>query len=123
MKSLRLALLQRDPQVARYLSGQLCNYFQAIHIARNSNELRDFILRFRSNVVVVDMESASLAEVERLHREFVNLCIVCTHRLADEEMWTAALDAGATDICSALDTRGIVLAATRDVSLSQSAAA
>lgn len=123
MNRLSLTLLQKDSRVARYLSRQLCNYFHSIHVARTTSELRDLITRFRSDVVVVDIECASLADVQLLHHDFANLCIVCTHRLADEEMWTAAMDAGAADICSALDTRGIITAATRSAPMSHSAAA
>ncbi len=123
MEQLSLAMLQSDPRVARFLSGQLCHHFQTIHIARSVPELRDSILRFRPDVVVVDMEAANLGDVERLHREFSNLCIVCTHRIADEEMWTAAMEAGADDICSATDTRGIITAAMRNTTLARTAAA
>jgi DNA-binding response OmpR family regulator len=123
MELLNLVLLQKDPRVARFLSGQLCHHFHAIHVVRSVPELRDLILRFPPDVVVVDMEAASLGDVQRLHREFANLCIVCTHRIADEEMWTAALDAGAADICSATDTRGIITAAVRNSALAHSAAA
>ncbi len=123
MEPLSLALLQQDHRVARFLSGQLCHHFQAIHIVRSVAELRDSIVRFRPDVIVVDMEAATLADIERLHREFANLCIVCTHRLADEEMWTAAMDAGADDICCPSDTRSIVTAAMRNLTLAQSAAA
>jgi len=87
------------------------------------SELRELILRFRPDVVIVDMETASLTEVEQMHRDFTSVCIVCTHRIADEEMWTAALDAGAADICSATDTHGILAAAMRNTSLARSAAA
>jgi DNA-binding NarL/FixJ family response regulator len=123
MEHLSLALLQKDACAARCLSRQLCSHFNSIHVARTAEELRDVIIRFRTDVVVVDIESASLAEVQKLHREFANVCIVCTHRLADEQMWTAALEAGADDICLAVDTRGIVVAATRNLAMSHSAAA
>jgi AmiR/NasT family two-component response regulator len=123
MKSLSVVLLQKDPGVARFLSGQLCHHFHAVHVVRSSAELREAVPRFRPDVVVVDMESAPLSEVEQLHREYANLCIVCTHRIADEEMWTAALDAGAADICSATDTHGILTAALRNGQLARSAAA
>ena len=49
--------------------------------------------------------------------------IVCTHRLADEEMWTAALNAGAADIYPSYDTRGILSAAVRNASMARSIAA
>jgi len=34
-----------------------------------------------------------------LHRQFPSLCIVGTHRLADDKLWTEALNLGASDIC------------------------
>jgi hypothetical protein len=37
---------------------------------------------------------------------------VCTHRLADERMWTDALAAGAADCCHSSDVRAIVMAAS-----------
>jgi len=105
------------------LSAQLCHHFQEIHVVRSASELRDLIPRFRPDVVVVDIETASLSEIEQLHREFTSVCIVCTHRIADEEMWTAAMDAGAADICSATDSQAILTAAMRSTSLVRSAAA
>ena len=87
-------------------------------------ELREMIVKHRPEVVILDMEMACLSEVEWLHREFNGVCIVATHRLADEEMWTAALTAGAADICSSRDTPGIVNAAVRNApSIMRSAAA
>jgi DNA-binding NtrC family response regulator len=123
MKSLSVALLQKDSRIARLLSGQLYHHFHAIHVVRSVAELRELIPRFRPEVVVLDMETATLSEVQQLHRQFASLCIVCTHRIADEEMWTAAMNAGATDICAATDTRGILTAAVRSATLTRSAAA
>jgi DNA-binding NarL/FixJ family response regulator len=124
MSSLSIAILQKDSRVARLVSGQLCHHFQTIRVAQSADELRELIPRFRPDVVVADMETASLTEIQQLHREFAGLCIVCTHRIADEHMWTAAMEAGAADICSATDTRGILTAAVRNTSpLTRSAAA
>jgi DNA-binding response OmpR family regulator len=123
MKLLNLALLQTDARISKSLAAQLYKHFHSIHVAQTVEQLRELIVRHRADVAIVDIEVASLPEIQRLHRDFANTCIVCTHRLADEEMWTAAIDAGATDVCSALDTRGIVMAATRISTLAHSAAA
>jgi hypothetical protein len=69
------------------------------------------------------MEAASISDVEHLSREFPKARIICTHRLADDNMWTAALNAGAADICPPSDTRGIVRAALGDAEMKRSAAA
>jgi DNA-binding NarL/FixJ family response regulator len=123
MRPLSLVLLQEDSTVAQFLSGQLGQHFHAIQVVRSLPELRDAIPRYRPDVVVMDIESAPLGEVKQLHREFANVSIVCTHRIADEEMWTAAMDAGAADICSATDSRSIVAAAIRNRTIARWAAA
>lgn len=113
MKPLRVALLQNDAGIVRTLCSSLCHHFHGIHAAHTVEELRCIIAKERCEVAILDIEMASLSEVERLRRDFSGICIVCTHRLADEEMWTAALSAGAADMCSSLDTHSIVTAALR----------
>jgi DNA-binding NtrC family response regulator len=114
MKALSVALLQSDAGMVRTLCSSLCHHFRNIHPARSVHELRQIIARHRTEVVIVDMELAALSEVDGLRRDFSGICIVCTHRLADDEMWTAALSAGATDMCSSLDVSSIVNAALRN---------
>jgi hypothetical protein len=76
--------------------------------------LRLDIPRCDASVAVLDIEASSLAEVERLHGEYPGVSIVCTHRVADEEMWAAALNAGASDMCPSFDTQGILRSAERN---------
>jgi hypothetical protein len=92
-------------------------HYHSVHVAGSAGELRTTIARYRADVAVIDVEASCLDEVTRLHREFPGLSIVCTHRVADEEMWTAALNAGASDMCPAFDTRGIVQSAERNALL------
>jgi len=61
--------------------------------------------------------------VENLHREFPALPIVCTHRIPDEEMWMAALAAGASDVCPADDVANVLTSVMRSLALSRTAAA
>jgi len=117
MKPLSIALLQSDAGIARALCSSLCHHFHSIHAANTIDELRHAIAKQRVEVVIVDMERTTLPEIERLRREFSDICIVCTHRLADDEMWTAALNAGVADMCSSLDTTSIVTAALRNSTL------
>jgi DNA-binding NarL/FixJ family response regulator len=105
------------------LLTSLGNTFRSVRSVRSLQELRNSIARQRAEIVIVDVESIPFSEVEHLSQEFPQVCIVCTHRLADEEMWTAALSAGAADICPSGDTSGIVTAALRNVSMTRSAAA
>jgi DNA-binding NarL/FixJ family response regulator len=92
-------------------------------VLAHSDELQPAILRHRANVVIVDLELSRLSAVEKLRREFPNLSIVCTHRLADEEMWTAVLAAGGDDILTPTDTRGILQSALRNAAAARAAAA
>jgi hypothetical protein len=85
--------------------------------------VRSSIAKQRAGVAILDMEAASISDVEHLSREFPKACIVCTHRLADEELWTAAVNAGAVDVCPPTDTRGILRTALRNASVAQSVAA
>jgi FixJ family two-component response regulator len=123
MQSLNVILLQSDSRVAQALVASLCSSFRSVRVVRSLNELRTSIPKHRSEVVVLDMELATLSDVERLSHEFPRACIVCTHRLPDEEMWTAALGAGAVDICSSTDARSVLSAALRNTSAAHSAAA
>jgi DNA-binding response OmpR family regulator len=114
MKPLSIVVCQSDSRLAQSLAASLCNYFRSVQVLSSVEEVRTAALRRRADVAILDMEMACLPEVERLHRDFSGLCIVCTHRLADEEMWTAVLNAGASDICHSADTQGILMAALRN---------
>ena len=123
MKSSSVILLQVDTKIVQSLTTSLLSSFRSVHAVRSMQELRSSILKHRAKVVILDIEMASLPEVERLSHEFPGLSVVCTHRLADEEMWTAALSAGASDICPTYDTHSILTAAVRNARRAQSAAA
>jgi DNA-binding NarL/FixJ family response regulator len=123
MQSLNVALFQSDPGIAQLLAANLGNEFQSVHVARSMQEMRHIIAKHRPTVVILDMERSGLADVKQLHQEFPGVAIVCTHRLADEEMWAAALAAGADDIYPSSDTPGILRSALRNAALSHTAAA
>lgn len=119
MQALSIVVFQSDPRLAQSLAGTLSLHYHAVHVANSVETLRMAIARYRADVAVVDIEASCLAEVTHLHREFPGVSIVCTHRVADEEMWTAALNAGASDMCPACDMRGIVQSAERNALLEQ----
>jgi DNA-binding NarL/FixJ family response regulator len=83
------------------------------------NELRSTAVKYRPAAIVLDLESASLAEVETLKKEFEGVRVICNHRVADEEMWTRSLSVGADDCCPSSDTRGILSSAVRNNQLAQ----
>lgn len=122
MQALSILVFQGDPRVAQALSGVLSEHFSAVHVAESLEELRLAIPRYRTDVAIVDVELLRVADVERIHREFPGVSIVCTHRVADEEMWATVLNAGASDMCPTYDTRSIVVSAMRQYAQSHAAA-
>lgn len=123
MKPLTVVVAQSNSKTAEMLVKSLYTHFRVVHLTADMNELRQAIPRNRADVVIVDLELATLKEVQQLKQEFVATTIVCTHRLADEKMWTDALAAGASDCCYSSDVRAIVLAASHTKTVSHAHAA
>jgi DNA-binding NtrC family response regulator len=111
MQPTNIVLLQSDPAIAQVLAASLSNSFHGVHVARSVEELRNAVAKHRPYAVVLDLESASLGDVEALKHEFEGIRIICNHRIADEEMWTKTLSVGADDCCPSSDMRSIVMAA------------
>ena len=99
MEPVSVVLYHNDARTAQVLATGLSQHFNSVHLARDCEEIRPAIARHRAEVLVLDLETSRLSEVQRLHHEFPRLSIVCTHRLADDELWTEAMNQGAADIC------------------------
>jgi DNA-binding NtrC family response regulator len=112
MKSSSAVLLQSDSGVVRSLAASLSNSFQ-VHVAESMADLRDVSASSPVEVVILDMEKVSFGELEDIRRIMPGVRIVCNHRLADEKLWTATLDAGAVDCCPSWDIHNLVNAAVR----------
>ena len=108
MQASNVVLLQSDPNVARTLAASLTNSFHSVHVTKSLDELRHAASKHRPHVMIVDLETATLSDVEALKQEFHTARIICNHRVADEEMWTRTLNAGADDCCPSSDTRSIL---------------
>lgn len=117
-----VVLLEKDPGVARSIAGGLRSHF-SVHVTGSHEELRARVERNHPEAVVLNIEFWRLTDVESLHRDFPKLPIVCTHRIPDEEMWMAALEAGASDVCPADDVGNVLTSVLRSTALSRSAAA
>ena len=117
-------LLEKDPAVANFLADGLRAHF-SVHVIRDREELQENISANQASIRRGNRgESARrLSEVEHLHRQFPTLSIVCTHRVPDEEMWMAALEAGASDVCPSDDVNHLVNSVLRALALAQAAAA
>jgi DNA-binding NarL/FixJ family response regulator len=123
MQPLNVVLLQSDPGTVQSLIAPLGSCFRSVHQARSFGDVRDSVAKHAAEIVILDIEMASLTDLEKLCQDFPELCIVCNHRLADEEMWTEVLSAGAADCCASSDPRSIVEAACRYGACAQSMAA
>jgi DNA-binding response OmpR family regulator len=122
MAQTSIVVLEQDPGVARSLAGGLRPHF-SVHVTRSREELRDNVVRNRPDAVVLNIEYWRLTDVESLHRDFPSLPIVCTHRIPDEKMWMAALEAGASDVCPTDDVANVLTSVLRSTALSRDAVA
>lgn len=110
MQPLNVVLLQGDSAISKKLVDSLSEVSGEVHVVGSSGELRNSIRNHHARAVILDLELSSLFDVQQLSREFPGVSIVCNHRIADEEMWTASLNAGAADCCPSSDTKGIARA-------------
>lgn len=117
-----VVLLQSEPGVTQSLVASLCKSFRSVRPAPSLNDLRRDLAKSSLEIVIVDMEIVSTFEVECLSHDFPGARIICNHRLADEQMWTAALSAGAADCCPSYDTQGILRAALQNEASARRAA-
>ena len=100
MAPINLVVYQNDPRTAQALAVCLSQHFGSVNLANRYEEVRPAIQRSRAHVLVLDLETSRSGEIGRLHHEFPSLCIVGTHRLADDQLWTEALNQGAADVCA-----------------------
>lgn len=117
-----VVLLAKDPRLAQSLVGGLRSHFRAVLVTQTNDEMRDKVARSCPEAVVLDIEGSRLAEVADLRRDFPSLPIVCTHRIPDEELWMAALEAGASDVCPAGDVNNVLTSVLRNMALARAAA-
>jgi DNA-binding NtrC family response regulator len=120
---LSVVVFASDTKVAQSLAGGLSSHFHSVQMTRSGAELRERVAKNRPAVVILDIEHSRLADVRNLHDDFPTLPIVCTHRLPDEELWVAAMEAGASDVCRADDVQNVLTSALRNVASSKSAVA
>jgi DNA-binding NarL/FixJ family response regulator len=120
-----VVLFEKDPAIANSLAGGLRSHFSvlSIRLTHSHEDLRNNVVQNKPQAVVLNIESWRLADVESLHRDFPELPIVCTHRVPDEEMWMAALTAGAADVCPSGDVGNVITSVLRSTAVSRTASA
>ena len=120
---LSAVVLESDSRLARSLAGGLSSHFNPVHLTHSRDELRERVAGSRPEVVILDIENSRLTEVRNLHQEFPSLPIVCTHRIPDEQLWIAAMEAGASDVCPADDVQNVLTSVLRSVAVAKNEAA
>ena len=108
MQTVSVVIANHDTVAASGLADALRRYFRSVSVARSLDEVRSAIPRQRADLAVVDLETVSLSDVQQLRHEFDQTQVLCVHRIADEEMWTQALSAGAVDCLQSADVAGIM---------------
>ena len=113
MLPMTVIVAQSNARCAESMAAFLHGHFRSVLVASSPEELRREIPRHRADIAIIDLELMDVNDVEELHRDFPPTNIICTHRLADEELWTASLAAGAEDCCMCDDVRSILGALMR----------
>jgi DNA-binding NarL/FixJ family response regulator len=122
MQPLNVVLLQSDPGMVESLVASLNKSFRSVRQAPSLSDVRNSLIENPREIVIMDMEIASTFDVEHLSHDFPEARIICNHRLADEELWTATLGAGAADCCPSYDVRGILNSALQNEAAARMAA-
>jgi hypothetical protein len=120
MPPTNIVLAHRDPALTENLARSIQRQFPDIATVNSLEETRRAIARLRAPLAIVDLELVTFSQLEELCREFPATAFVCTHRLADDAMWSQSLAKGAVDCCLGSDVQGIVQAAERYVAMRES---
>lgn len=114
---------QKNDASAAELALALRHHCRSVYVAHTPEDVRFAVPKHRAEIVIVDLEMLDLGNVRELRDQFGQVQIVCTHRLADEELWAQSLEAGADDCCSAGDIDSILRSAFRQQPLVRGRAA
>ena len=93
-----IVVLQNDPTLAQKLVSAIKAVSNDVFVVRSVAELETLAAQLRIEVGVLDLDAVTLREIAQL-KERLGIAVVCTHRRADDAMWTNALGAGALDCC------------------------
>lgn len=105
-------IAQSNGTAADHLASVLRAHFREVAVVYQPEQLRHRLAEKHFQVAVVDLELFTFRELTELCRTQSDVAIICTHRIADEQMWVASLEAGAADCCHDQDVNGIVHAVT-----------
>lgn len=113
MRPLNVVLAHHDFVEAETIACRLRPEFRNVAVTQAKAEIRSAIARLRAPLALVDLELISFPELQQLCRDFPATNFVAIHRLADDQMWSSALAAGAADCCQSNDVHSILFVAER----------
>jgi DNA-binding NtrC family response regulator len=116
-----ILIAHHDRGIAEALASALHTRFPSVRMASSLQELEAAIPRYKAGIVVCDLETVDLGGVSKLAHEG-QVCVICIHRVPDDEMWVAAVNAGAVDCCATSDPRSILTALERSSNAMSNAA-
>ena len=108
-----ILIAQNDRFIANRVAHGLAAHFPRVAVVENVADPSTVKQFHRARVAVLDLELFTVDSVKAIALQFCNLIIVCTHRSPDEQMWIAALNAGAVEVCHPSDIQSILRAARR----------
>jgi DNA-binding NarL/FixJ family response regulator len=111
MQTAGVVILQSDPRIAQSMVDSFADSFEVVQSVGSLDEVRSGLTDHHWSVLIMDLEAVGLQDVQDFSQQFPDIKIICNHRLADDEMWTAALGAGAVEFCRSSDTTSILRAA------------
>jgi DNA-binding NarL/FixJ family response regulator len=110
MQPLPVFIAQADPKLGAEFVAKLQIHFRDIRLIKTLPELRSSLAQSKPYALIVDLDMIGFAELREICRSCPQTVVISTHRLADEAMWIASLEAGAADCCAASDLAGMLRA-------------
>lgn len=110
-------LFLNKTQGSQNLWPELSSHFRDVHLARSGDELRERVAQNKPEVVVLDVEYSRLSDIRNLRSDFPSLPIVCTHRIPDDDLWIAAMEAGASDVCPSDDPQKVLASVLQSLAI------
>jgi DNA-binding response OmpR family regulator len=117
MPPINVVLAHQDPALANNLAHAVEKQYLNLTTAKNKEEIRGAVSRYRASLAIVDLELVDITELGELCTEFPATAFVSTHRLADDAMWTRSLAVGAVDCCLASDLPHVLQASDRYIAI------
>ncbi len=119
MPPVRVVIANPAAPIPKFTYSSSTRELQNLTTVHTAAEVRENVPRVRAQLAIVDLDVVTFSELADLCREFPSTAFVCVHRLADDDMWTRALAAGAVDCCMRADLPRILENAERYVAIKQ----